>query len=857
MSCCVMYYSLTLLKQFLSLKDTPEAIAQQLILKSCEIEEVIHRTLPKELVIWRVTDVAPHPNADKLVVCQLDCGEHGTYQICTWATNIAKDMLVPVALPGCYLPAIDLHISPRKMRWEESNGMICAKEELGIKEDLDQHWIRNLSEDFESCTVWARMCDEFPWMENTILDVDNKTLTHRPDLTGHFGLSTELYAIYKTHFPSKIWLHTVSSYYHKLSDKNIFNLLAHGKQSNKKITSSCEWLRSYLLLDLKDVRIQKSPFFMRLQLADLWLQSKNNWVDFSNLFMYITGQPIHFFDANKIAWDISVRYASAWESFVDLFEKKHSLTTQDVVIADARWIIALAGIVWGKDSWIDEHTTHIIAEIANFDPIVVRQTAKRLWYRTDASMRYEKNINPTFSLQMFELFLDMCKHYSLWYTYAWSSDWYNETTRQRLMTPQTIEVNLIKAQQLIFGGIEEGFVQKAHLILTSLWFAINTSDNDNIDEQTTTITVTPPAWRSYTDMTIAEDIIEEIARVYGFENIATRSLYSHISYVPLDTKVSVHRTIEQTLVDGCHMDHVETYPWAEDTYYETFGTPTDTLLQLENAMTPETSYLRDSLIYNLLHHVRKNHKFFDTMSLFDIGKVRTQTNNSDTTAHTTIKTWERVQCGILLYRKTQQSTKTSRQEDTFLEMKQHIERIHRALWLTNTTIHLSSNSYFHPTKQWTISVHADNKDIAIRDIWQIHPHILHASKIDTQSEVVFASLDMTAVQNIIDSRNKASETKSLTTYTTLQDQIVRRDLSFVIDKNQTFDTILDTVSTIKEIHDIQIFDLYAWVWVPDGKKSISFSFAISWDGNLTTDHINRIMDIVINKVNTIWWSLRQ
>ncbi|NCQ81374.1 hypothetical protein GW750_00930 [bacterium] len=139
-------------------------------------------------------------------------------------------------------------------------------------------------------------------------------------------------------------------------------------------------------------------------------------------------------------------------------------------------------------------------------------------------------------------------------------------------------------------------------------------------------------------MTIAEDIIEEIARVYGFENIATRSLYSHISYVPLDTKVSVHRTIEQTLVDGCHMDHVETYPWAEDTYYETFGTPTDTLLQLENAMTPETSYLRDSLIYNLLHHVRKNHKFFDTMSLFDIGKVRTQTNNSDTTAHTTIKT---------------------------------------------------------------------------------------------------------------------------------------------------------------------------------------------------------------------------
>lgn len=181
-----MRYSLSLLKKYIGVQDTAENIARQLTLKTCEIEEIIERNLPKEIVIGKVLEVKQHENADKLKVCQIDCGKAGKFQICTGGENIIANVYVAVAIPGCYLPAIDLKIEPRKMRGEDSNGMICSKGEIGIIEDEDKHRIRIMNEDMTDLSdadIGVSLGDKYPRMNNAILDVDNKTVTHRPDLT--------------------------------------------------------------------------------------------------------------------------------------------------------------------------------------------------------------------------------------------------------------------------------------------------------------------------------------------------------------------------------------------------------------------------------------------------------------------------------------------------------------------------------------------------------------------------------------------------------------------------------------------------------------------------------------------------
>lgn len=181
-----MLFSSHLLKRYISLDIEPQELMSTMTLHACEVEHVEQRVLPDLVVIGYVTQTQKHPNADTLTICQLDCGSHGMFQICTAADNIVEGIYVPVALPGCYLPAIDLSISERKMRGEDSNGMICAKVELGIQEDADKHGIWILDEDFNDLSESDRgisLGAKYEWLNNTILDVDNKTINNRPDLT--------------------------------------------------------------------------------------------------------------------------------------------------------------------------------------------------------------------------------------------------------------------------------------------------------------------------------------------------------------------------------------------------------------------------------------------------------------------------------------------------------------------------------------------------------------------------------------------------------------------------------------------------------------------------------------------------
>lgn len=281
---------------------------------------------------------------------------------------------MPVALVGTHLPAIDLTIGKRAVRGVESAGMICAKSELGIKEDLDQHWIWNLSLDLELADedVGLALSDKFPWLDATVLEVDNKGLTNRPDLTGHFGAAVELNAIYDA---AKKRYAKIKDYMQQFQNSNILDILEHSeKKLQRAVINETSGLNTYIALELHGVQVKESDFFTRLQLIDMAMNPVNNWVDFSNIFMNISGQPLHFFDADKVKGDLIIRDAKAGERFVDLFGTEHILQESDIVIADQSQVFALAGVIGGLESGITEQTKNIIVEIANFDPVRVRKT---------------------------------------------------------------------------------------------------------------------------------------------------------------------------------------------------------------------------------------------------------------------------------------------------------------------------------------------------------------------------------------------------------------------------------------------------------------------------------------------------
>ena len=250
-----------------------------------------------------------------------------------------------MALVGTPFPEAGITIAKRAMRGVDSEGMICSKGELGIDEDKETHWIWDLAQDVEVSDddLGMPLSDKFPWLEATVLEVDSKSLTNRPDLTGHFGLAVELNAIYpesqKRFNGIKTWMET-------FRDTNILDVLQHTeKPRNLEVKGLSNAVNTYIALGISNIEIKKSDFFSRLQLLDLGGNPINNWVDFSNLFMNISGLPIHCFDADKIKGAISVRDAEEGEVFTDLFGTVHSLKATDLVIADDEKVLALAGVI--------------------------------------------------------------------------------------------------------------------------------------------------------------------------------------------------------------------------------------------------------------------------------------------------------------------------------------------------------------------------------------------------------------------------------------------------------------------------------------------------------------------------------
>lgn len=826
-----MLYSHNLLKRYLSLDTDPQTIADQLILKTCEVEEIHTRVVPEKVVIGKVVEKVKHPEADKLSVCQVDCGDKWSYQICCGATNVDTDMYVAVALPWCTLPAINLTIEPRSLRGQKSNGMICSKEELWIPEDLEEKWIWILQKtdtswwteqtDFDDITdtdLGTALAEKYPWLENWMMDIENKTITHRPDLFGHFGLGIELQAI----FDKNIHFDGIKKHRETMQAHYIFQTLDNAKKAAIGIDMQTKKVHSYALLELHNVQWKQSDLYQRLLLLDQGLQPKSNWVDFSNVFMYLTGQPIHFFDAKKVAWDVIVRQAKQGETCIDLFGDEHVLTEEDIVIADSTKILALGGIVGSNVSGIDASTTDIIVEIANFDEVQVRKTWTRLWLRTDAEIRFEKWINPLYTLYCVLFFLDELAYFkkSIWsYEIGWVV-WEVNNTDTTLVTKH-ISIDYDHVSRLLFGVDTQDMLSVSDIqdSLEKLWFTVQ----DN--------TIQVPLWRWPWDIHGAHDVYEEIARMYGFDIIAPIPYRDVSKYVPFEQAIQWQRDIEDLFLQHA-FTQVETYPWLHKQWFS--YTKTHDLFRLANPLDPEQSHLRPDMWMSMCEIVAKNAPFFETCKLFDLWKTRQQSREHH----------EHDVFSFALWTKDIDTW----QDEPLLEAKTMIDRVLKTLHARGRLQYdLTKHTYFHPKQQARIIFNT-------QDIWSlqtIHPSLLEKHKLPPTWRLVIVEIDLTLLNNIV----KPKKPWSMASYRTLQDQIVTRDLNFVLDQATPYGSLVERVQNIRDIEQVDIFDLYQGEYLPSWKKSIALRIHITWE-NMKTEDINAIMDKAIAQVEKIGGNLR-
>ena len=863
-----MLYTKSLLNTYLDTTIDPHKLWDMLTLKVCEVEEVTQRHIPDDMVIWLITETRSHPDADKLTVCQVDCGARGSYQICCGATNVRAGIFVVVALPGCHLPAIGLTIEPRELRWEDSNGMICSKEELGIAEDLEEKWIWALQlhqtptpegtpspyqgttdsiacgsietvRDFDDITDKDRgtwLGDKYPRLNTRSLDVENKTITHRPDMFGHFGLAVELQAM----LDSDKW--------QIANSKEFESIFAYG-QSPDTVLADLSWLDShsisiqiesdkvltYNTILLQDISRADADLRTRLQMIELWLQPRSNWVDYSNVFMYRTGQPIHFFDADKIEWGLIIRQAKEGERFVDLFDKEHELTPDDIVIADHTKICALAGIVWSNTSGIDESTKTILVEVANFDPVQVRKTGTRLGLRTDAELRFEKTINPMWSIIATKVFVDTIEQQQTC-TPAWVSIY---TSKDVDTVLKTIDINRERVSSMIWSDIQ----REGQQILESLWCELSphpdplptggTMSTASLGEGVVTI----PAWRSGDDLETEACIVEEIARIQWFETIPSLVHTDASGYVPYTPQVQMRRSLEELMIQQMRFVQTETYPWIRSRWIDMLGIDTSSLYEMTNGLNPEWKYLRPTMIWSLLEVIEKNAPFFDVIKICDIGNVWAKELES--------MEQERICFGIY------QKSPSTLDDNSLLESKSIIQNILTTIWAKGKLQYIATEEkVFHPRQQAEIKLNG-------KIIWHLqtlHPYYAQQLKLPDWSQVVIVQLDLTTLLDISLSQKKW--TRGMSSYETLQDQIVTRDLNFVLDTDQWYGSISDAILKIKEVKDVEVFDIYGGEHLPAGKKSIALRLKIVWDTELQTEEINAVMDKAIENVKGVGGELR-
>ena len=586
-----MKVSINWIKDFVNLDGISESeLINRFTLSTAEIEEVITEgELLHKVKIVEITDIEKHPDAEKLNLVTFKLSDAESSKVVCGAANVAVGKKVPFAPLGTTFPN-GLTLTPKKIRGVLSEGMLCSGEELGFEEKSEGLYILDANAPVgEVLGVYLGIDKDI------ILDIDNKSLTHRPDLWGHFGMAREFSAIFNR----------------ELCDgRKLKEITADINESPKKIVvekSSCG--KAYLGLAIKGVTIKPSSQKIQTRLKAAGINPKNNIVDISNYVMLEFGIPNHIFDLDKLVGDtIKIESLQAAHKFKTLDDVERDLVPGDTVVSDADGALVIAGIMGGARSAISDDTTNLFLEVANWEAPRVRQTSTRLGLRTDSSQRYEKSLDSKQTYRtltrMVELIKEDCPEAQVWGSPVYDGEKGSDIPVLKIHT------SVSKINSVLGVTLES---DRVFNIFKSLGFLI-TESNDN------DFVVEVPSYRATKDIEVEADLIEEVGRIIGYDNIEPVAPNCLVKPVKLSQAKSLHRKIREFLVFNGQCNEMMTYPLVGEKLYNQSGISTGGL-ELINSLSEDAAIMRPSLIPSVLNHIQLNHKSFDQFNFFEIGKV--------------------------------------------------------------------------------------------------------------------------------------------------------------------------------------------------------------------------------------------
>ncbi len=607
-----MKVSVNWVKEFTDIKLSTEELVSAIGAQLGEVEEVLNLGERYEgIVVAKVLDVQDHPNADRLHVCNIDDGGvtkgisrdgNGNVQVVCGAPNVKKGMLVAWIPPHCVVPSSwdteRFTLEAREIRGVMSNGMLASGKELAINDDHDG--ILEISDKVSAGTALSEVYD----LDDTIIEIENKMFTHRPDLFGILGIARELAGIQNIAFKSPEWY------------KNARAVVSQGEELDLRVSNELTSLvPRFLMVPIAGVSVGPSPIKMQSYLSRVGINPINNIVDVTNFISMLTAQPLHAFDYDKILEldgsreaKIVLRHPKKGEKIALLNGKSIEPREEAIMVATPKHLLAVGGVMGGSATEVDKHTTNVLLECATFDMYSIRRTSMAHGLFTDAVTRYNKGQSPLQNDRIFSYALSLIKDTAGGRVAGKVHDLKEDTFRQHDVTVSPQFVNERLGLKLTGNEI------KKHL--ENVEFEITDKRNE--------LQVMPPFWR--TDIEVPEDVVEEIGRLIGYDHLPLKLPLRSVAPVQTNPLLDLKSDIRDIL-SRSGANELLTYSFVHGNLLERAGQDKQLAYGLSNALSPELQYYRMSLLPSLLDKVHPNIKAgHESFAIFEINKAHDKSN---------------------------------------------------------------------------------------------------------------------------------------------------------------------------------------------------------------------------------------
>lgn len=756
------------LETFIDINVPTGELAESITRGGIEVDDIIDYTADiKKLVVGYVKSVKPHPEADRLNLCEVDTGEEITQIVCG-APNVQADSYVIVSKVGGRLPG-GIKIKRAKLRGEVSEGMICSLEEIGVKEEYVPAEYQGGIFIFNSEPAPGTEALEALYLDDQVLEFD--LTPNRKDALSMIGAAYEVRAL----FGGEVVVPDTSV-------KEIDDVV-----TVKVENEDSEAVPFYAVREVSDVEIKPAPLWMQIRLIKAGIRPINNVVDISNYVLMEYGQPLHMFDRDKIGSDkIVTRSAKENEMFTTLDGKERTLNTEDIVITNGEVPIALAGVMGGQDSEVTEQTVNVVIESALFEPVKIRKTSSRLNLRSEASQRFEKGVSHEFILPAVNRAAYLLEKYA-------GGKTLNGIVSEGQLN---LEPGVIKTSADFINNRLGTELSVAEILGTLQKLGLGAEEKDG------SIDVIIPSRRD--DLKIAEDISEEVARIFGYDNIpSTLPEYSMITPGRLSDEQQEVRVIKRQL-NAQGFSQAINYALTSKKRIGEFTSLTDSL-KLLMPMSEDRAVLRTSLVPHLVDNATYNvNRQQKNVSLFEIGKIFI-TNGQDKLPNEV-----EMLAGIVTGEQHKTAWTNTFVPSDFYTVKGVLETLFTKLGLADRVTYRQSAAHdeLHPGR--TAEVLLDGKIIGFAG--ELHPQ--YAEDHDLGETAVF-EINLAEVLKV--------KTGSILYDFLPKYPSVSRDVALEVDSDVNVSEIIDMIreAAPKYLQDVYPFDIYEGEHMADGKKSVA------------------------------------